>query len=34
MMNYTEKSKDIKKYIDVSPEKWYYDDCAKALAAG
>jgi hypothetical protein len=34
VMRYTAKSDSIRKFADVSTNKWYYDDASKALAAG
>ena len=34
VMNYTAKSDSIRDYIDVSVDKWYYNDASIALAAG
>jgi hypothetical protein len=34
VMNYTDTSDSIRSFTDVSSGKWYYDDAAKALAAG
>ena len=34
VMNYTAKSDSIRDFIDVSADKWYYNDASIALAAG
>lgn len=34
VMNYTQPGESIENYTDISPDKWYYNDCAIALEAG
>ncbi len=34
MMNYTEKSEEVKSFTDVKKSDWYYDEVAKAIKAG